>query len=162
MPKTTPKFFFFFFFSQKTHFRSIFTSPPSPIFGAKELCGAFQDKIVTDEIIARLYLKLSRNRFSEKHVLGLNFFMKPHLIYFLGQTDYMARLGAILLRSEVSFCQKNTFFVRIFLRNGPLTYFESQTNCMARFEAKLFRMKTSLHFASEAPEIVFLKNTFSV
>jgi hypothetical protein len=31
-----------------------------------------------------------------------------------------------------------------------------------RLGAKLFRTKTSLHFASEAPKIVFLKNTFQV
>ena len=74
----------------------------------------------------------------------------------------MARLGAKLFRSEVSYLWKNTFMVWIFLLNRPLTYFRGQTDCLVCLVAKLFRMKTSPHLASEASEIVFPKNTFSV
>ena len=66
-----------------------------------------------------------------------------------------------MFRSEVSFFRKNTFSVRIFLRNRPLTYFRVQTDYMVRLGAKLLRTKTSLDFASKAPEFVFPKNVFS-
>ena len=49
-----------------------------------------------------------------------------------------------------------------FLLNRPFPYFRGQTDCLVCLEAKLFHTKTSLHLASEATEIVFPKNTFSV
>ena len=80
LPKTAQKLFF-----RKIRFQFVFTKlPPSPIFRAKRLCGAFRSEIVTYENFACLCLKRPRNRFSENHVSGL--FLRnrpPHL--FSGQ-----------------------------------------------------------------------------
>ena len=135
---------------------------PHLFSGPNGLYGAFGGKTILDKIFAQFCLESPRNRFSEKHVFGLNFFMKALLTYFRGQTDCMAQLGVKLFRNEVSFFRKNTFSIRIFLRNYPLIYFRGQTDCIARLGANLFRTKISLDFASKAPKIIFPKNMFSV
>ena len=122
----------------------------------------FGGKTISHENFASFGLGSHRNRFSKKHVFGPNFFTKQHHSNYRGQTDYMARLGAKLFRSEVSYLWKNTFMGRIFLLNRPLTYFRGETDCLVCLGAKLFRTKTSLYLASEATEIVFPKNTSSV
>ena len=98
---------------------------------------------------------LSSSFFSKKHVFGLTFCTKSHLTYFLGQTDYMARLGTKVSQSEVSSILKNTFSVGILWRNRPHTSFLGLSGYMVRSGAKLFRTKTLLNFASKA-----LSNSF--
>ena len=53
--------------------------PPHLFWEPNELYGAFRGKTVSDENFAPFCLRSPRNRFSEKHVFGLNFFTKPHL-----------------------------------------------------------------------------------
>ena len=103
--------------------------------------------------------KPSRIRFSIKHVFGLNFCTKSHLIYFMGQTDKMARLGAKVSRSEVSSIPKKPFSVWIFWRKRPQTYCRCQTGHMVRSGAKLFWTKTLLNFASKVPSHSFFQKT---
>ena len=103
--------------------------------------------------------KPSRIRFAKKHVFGLNFCTKSHLPYFLGQTDYMARLGAKLSRSEVSSILKNTFSVGIFWWNRPHTSFLGLIGYMMCSGAKLFRTKASLNFSSKALSNSFFRKT---
>ena len=115
---------------------------PSPISGPNGLFGVFGGKTISHENFASFGLGSHRNRFSKKHVFGQNFFTKAHLTNYRGQTDYMARLGANLFRSEVSYLWKKYFMFRIFLLNRPLTYFRGHTDCLVCLEAKLFRTKT--------------------
>ena len=98
---------------------------------------------------------LSHSFFSKKHVFDLNFCTKSHLTYFLCQTDYMARLGAKVSRSEVSSIPKNTFSMGIFWRNRPHTSFQALIGYTVHSAAILFRMKTLLNFNSKA-----LSNSF--
>ena len=62
----------------------------------------------------------------------------------------MARVGAKVSRSEVSFILKNTFSVGICWSNRPPTSFLGPIGYMVRSGAKLFRTKTLLNFASTA------------
>ena len=62
----------------------------------------------------------------------------------------MARLGAKVFRSEVSFILKNTFSVGICWWNRPHTSFLGRIGYMVRSGAKLFRTKTLLNFGSTA------------
>ena len=103
--------------------------------------------------------KPSQIRFSKKHVFNLNFCTKSHLTYFLGQTDQMARLGAKVFRSEVSFILKNTFSVGICWWNRPQNSFLSLIGYMVCSGSKLFRTKTLLNFASKAPSNSFFPKT---
>ena len=102
---------------------------------------------------------LSNLFFSIKHVFGLNFCTKSHLTYFLGQTDYVARLGAKVSHGEVSSLLKNTFSVGIFWLNRPHTSFLGLTSYMVRSGAKLCRAKTLLNFASKALSNCFFQKT---
>jgi hypothetical protein len=55
------------------------TKPPPHIFlGQKGLFGAFWGKTTSHKNIPPFCLLSPKNRFSEKHVSGLNFFTKPH------------------------------------------------------------------------------------
>jgi hypothetical protein len=91
------------------------TKPPPHVFlGPNGPFGAFGGKTISHENFAPLCLGRPRNRFSEKHVSDQNFFTKPHHNIYRGQTDYMARLGAKLFRSEVSCLRKRMFAFRIF------------------------------------------------
>jgi hypothetical protein len=91
------------------------TKPPPHVFlGPNGPFGAFGGKTISHENFAPFCLLSPQNRFSEKHVSGQNFFTKPHHNNYRGQTDYMARLGAKLFRSEVSCLRKRTFAFRIF------------------------------------------------
>ena len=103
--------------------------------------------------------KPSRIRFSKKHVFGLNFGTKSHLTYFMDQTDKMARLGANVSRSEVSFILKNRFSVGICWWNRPHNSFLGLIGYMVRSGAKLFRTKTLLNFASKASSNSFFQKT---
>ena len=98
-------------------------------------------------------------RFSKKHVFGLNFGTKSHLTYFIGQTDKMARLGAKVSRTEVSFIPKNTFSVGIFWRSRPHTFFLGLIGYMVRSGAKSFRTKILLNFASKTLSNSFFQKT---
>jgi hypothetical protein len=88
--------------------------PPHVFLGPNGPFGAFGGKTISHENFARFSLLGSQNRFSEKHVFGQNFFTKPHHNIYRGQTDYMARLGAKLFRSEVSCLRKRMFAFLIF------------------------------------------------
>jgi hypothetical protein len=91
------------------------TKPPPHIFlGQNGPFGAFWGKTISHKNFAPFCLLSPQNSFSEKHVSGQNFFTKPHHNNYRGQTDYMARLGAKLFRSEVSCLRKSTFAFRIF------------------------------------------------
>ena len=75
----------------------------------------------------------------------------------------MARVGAKVSRSEVSFILKNTFTVGICWWNRPHTSFLGPMGYMVRSGAKLFQTKTLLNFASKAlSNSFFPKNTFSI
>ena len=71
----------------------------------------------------------------------------------------MARLGAKVSRSEVSYILKNTFSVRIFWWNQPHTSFLGLIGYMVRSGGKLFRTKTLLIFASKALSNSFFQKT---
>ena len=71
----------------------------------------------------------------------------------------MARLGAKVSRSEVSFILKNMFSVGIFLLNRPHTSFLGLIGNMVRSGAKMFRTKTLLNFASKALSNSFFQKT---
>ena len=71
----------------------------------------------------------------------------------------MARLGAKVSRSEVSFILKNTFSVGICWWNRPHTSFLGLIGYMVRSGAKLFRTKTLLNFASKALSNLFFQKT---
>jgi hypothetical protein len=91
------------------------TKPPPHIFlGQNGPFGAFWGKTISHKNFAPFCLLSPQNSFSEKHVSGQNFFTKPHDNNYLGETDYMERLGAKLFRSEVSCLRKSTFAFRIF------------------------------------------------
>ena len=149
-------------FSKKHVFGQNFFTKPSPhlFSGPNGLFRVFGGKTILHENFASFGLVSHRNLFSKKHVFSPNFFTKAHLANYRGETDYMARLGAKLFGSAFSYLWKNTFMLRIFLLNRPLTYFQGQTDCLVCFGAKLFHTKTSLHLASEGTEIVCAKNTF--
>jgi hypothetical protein len=72
----------------------------------------------------------------------------------------MARLRAKLFWSEVSFCRKNMFLIRMFLRNRPLTYFRGLTDCLARLGAKLFQTKPRSILPQKPPKLIFRKTRF--
>jgi hypothetical protein len=89
------------------------------------------------------------------------FFLNRTTITIEGKRTIWHYWGKIfLVRSFV--LRESTHPFQIFLLNRPLTYFWGKTDRLVRFGEKLFRTKTSLHFASFAPKIVFLKNTFPV
>ena len=71
----------------------------------------------------------------------------------------MARLGAKVSRSEVSYNQKNTFSVGICWLNRPHTSFLGLIGYMVRSGAKLFRTKTLLNSASKALSNSFFQKT---
>jgi hypothetical protein len=135
---------------------------PHLFLGQNGLFGAFWGKTISHKNFPPFCLLSPTNCFSEKLISGMNFFTKPHHNNYRGQMDYMARFVAKLFRSKVSCLRKSTFAFRIFLLNRPLSYFWGYTERLVRLGAKLFRTKTSLHFASYAPKISFLKNTFPV
>jgi hypothetical protein len=137
-------------FSKKDVFCLNFFTKPCPLLFLRPngLFGEFGGKIISHENVTSFGLVSHRNLFSKKHVFCLYFYRKAHRTNSRGQTDYMARLGAKLFRSEVLYLWKNPFMVRIFLLNRPLTNFRGQTDCLVCLEAKLFRTKTSLHLAS--------------
>jgi hypothetical protein len=67
------------------------TKPPAHVFlGQNGLFGAFWGKTILHKNFHPFCLLCPQNRFSEKHVSGLNFFTKPHLNNYQGQMDYMA------------------------------------------------------------------------
>jgi hypothetical protein len=76
-------------FSHKQVFGSnFFTKPPPHLFsGPNGLYGAFGGKIFPDENFAQFCLKSPGIRFSQKHLFDPNFFTKPHLTNFQGQTQ---------------------------------------------------------------------------
>jgi hypothetical protein len=94
---------------------NFFTKPPPHVFlGQNGLFGAFWGKTILHKNFPPFCLLSPQNRFSEKHVFGLNFFTKPHLNNYQGKMDNMARFGAKLFRSEVLCLRKSTFAFRIF------------------------------------------------
>ena len=111
------------------------------------------------KLFSILSQKHSQIHFSKKDVFSLNFWTKSHLTNFMGQMDWMARLGAKVSRSEVSSFPKNTFSVAIFWRNRPHTSFLGLIGYMVRSGAKLFRTKTLLNFVSKALSNSFFKKT---
>ena len=137
--------------SQKTRFRFefLYSIAPHQFCWPNGLDGAIEGKSVPE----RSFIDL------KKHVFGFNFSTKSHLTYFHGQTDWMARLGAKVSRSEVSSFPKNTFSFRIFWWNRPHTIFLSLIGYMVRSWAKLFRTKTLLNFASKALSYSFFQKT---
>ena len=87
--------------------------PAPPLFSRPNwLYGAFRGKIVPDENFAQFCLKSPLNFVSPKNTFSIRIFVlnRTSPIIF-GQTDKMARLGAKVSRSEVSFMLKNTFTV---------------------------------------------------
>ena len=84
------------------------------------------------------------------------------LTYFRGQTDNVAHLGAKLFRTNTSpdfplkvpsiVFPKNTFLVRIFLRNRPLTYFRGQTDYVASLGENFFEQKLCSILARTTPK----------
>ena len=103
--------------------------------------------------------KPSRIRFSKNHVFSLNFRTKSQLTYFLGLTYLMARLGAKVSWSEVSFILKNTFSVGIFWWNRPHASFLGLIGYFVHSGTKLFRTKTLLNFASKPLSNSFFQKT---
>ena len=71
----------------------------------------------------------------------------------------MARLGAKVSRSEVSFILKNMFSVEIFWWNRPHASFLGLIGYFVRSGTKLFRTKTLLNFASKALSNSFFQKT---
>ena len=67
--------------------------------------------------------KPSQIRFSEKHVLGLNFCTKSQLTYFMSQTVYMVRLGAKISGANFRPSQKTRFRMELFYEAGPIPLF---------------------------------------
>ena len=112
-------------------------------------------KLFRTKTLLNFASKALSNSFCKKQVFGLNFSTKSHLTYFLGQTDWMARLGGKVSRSEVSSIQKNTVLDGIFWQNRSHTHFLRLIGYTVRSGAKLFRTKTLLNFASKA-----LSNSF--
>ncbi len=107
-----------------------------------------------------------KNRFSVRI-----FLRNCPLTYFRGQMDYVVRLTAKSFRTNTSLdflsrapkiiFPKNTFLVRIFLRNSPITYFPSQTDYVPHLREKFVQTNTLLDFRSNDPKIVFYpENTF--
>jgi hypothetical protein len=87
-------------FFLKTHFRFefFFYIAPSPIFRAKNDCGAFRGKSVTAENFAHFCLKLPEIVFLNGMFRGCIFLRIRPLTHFLGQTDYLAPFEAKLFR----------------------------------------------------------------
>ena len=116
-------------------------------------------KLFRTKTVLNFASKALSNSFFQKTHSGLNFCTKSHLTYFLGQTDYLARLGAKVSRSEVSSIQKNTFSDGIFWWNWSHASFLGLIGYMLRSGAKLFRTKTLLNFALKAVSNSFFQKT---
>ena len=116
-------------------------------------------KLFRTKTLLNFASKALSNSFFQKPRFRLEFYNKSHLTYFHGQTDYMARLGAKVSRSEVSSILKNTFSVEIFWLNRPHTSFLGLTGYMVCSGAKLFRTRTFLNFASKALLKSFFQKT---
>ena len=120
-------------------------------------------KLFRTKTLLNFASKALSNSFCKKQVFGLNFSTKSHLTYFLGQTDWMARLGGKVSRSEVSSIQKNTVLDGIFLTK-PVPYPFSTPNWLyGAFGGKIVPNENFAQFCLKSPlEFVFPKITFSV
>ena len=116
-------------------------------------------KLFRTKTLLNFATKSLSNSFFQQTRFRFEFLYQSHLTYFHGQTDYMARLGAKVSRSEVSSILKNTFSVRFFWWNRPHTSFLGLIRYLLRSGAKLFRTETLLNFASKSLSNSFFQKT---
>ena len=123
-----------------------------------------------DKNFATLCLKQPRNCFSKKHIFDTNFFTKPTLTYFLGQTDLWRvweencsrrKLRYLLPKTPLkSFFQKTHFQTNFFTKPPPHLFLEPNELCDA-FGVKIVLDKNFATFCLKRPRNRFSKKHVS-